>query len=86
MKLHFILVLLILLLTLSNSLPHFTFDGVESFYENLGETNKLSLTVYGSLSEETEKMHVQNYIIEDLGEFKCSLLNNEDTENKKKNT
>lgn len=86
MKLHFILVLLILLLTLSNSLPHFTFDGVESFYENLGETNKLSLTIYGSLSEEInpEKMHVQNYIIEDLGEFKCSLLNNEDTENKKR--
>ena len=86
MKLHFILVLLILLLTLSNSLPHFTFDGVESFYENLGETNKLSLTIYGALSEEInpEKMHVQNYIIEDLGEFKCSLLNNEDTENKKR--
>ena len=29
-------------------------------------------------------MRVQNYIIEDLGEFQCSLLNNEDKENDKR--
>ena len=86
MKLYFFLILLISSLSLINSLSHFTYDGVESFYENLGETNKLYLTIYGSLSEEInpEKMFVENYMIEDLGEFQCSLLNNEDTDNQRR--
>ena len=86
MKYYFFLLPLISSITLCNSLPHFTYDGIESFYENLGETNKLYLTIYGSLSDEInpEKMKVENYIIEDLGEFQCTLLNNEDTDNEKR--
>ena len=86
MKYYFFLIPLISSITLYNSLPHFTYDGIESFYENLGETNKLYLTIYGSLSDEInpEKMKVENYKIEDLGEFQCSLLNNEDTDNEKR--
>ena len=86
MKCYLFLSTLIYTISLINSLPHFTFDGVESFYENLGETNKLYLTIYGSLSEEInlEKMFVENYIVDDLGEFQCSLLNNEDIDNERR--
>ena len=49
----------------SNALPHFTYDGLELFHESLGEKNKITFTIYGSLSEEInpEKMFVQNYLI-----------------------
>ena len=66
-----IFISLILLLSCSNSLPHFTYDGIESFHEE----DKISFTIYGSLSEEInpEKMHIKNYLIEDMGEFQCFL-------------
>ena len=77
---------LISLLALSNSLPHFIFDGIESYHQCIEEIDKISFTIYGSLTGEInqEKMFVKNYLIEDMGEFKCSLLNNEETENEKR--
>ena len=82
---HFFMIL-ISLLSLSNSLPHFIFDGIESYHQCIEEIDKISFTIYGSLSEELnpEKMMVSNYLIEDMGEFKCSLLNNENSENEKR--
>ena len=73
---------LLLLFSCSNSLPHFTYDGIESFHEE----DKISFTIYGSLSEEInpEKMSIKNYLIEDMGEFQCSLQKNEATDNKKR--
>ena len=73
---------LLLLFSCSNSLPHFTYDGIESFHEE----DKISFTIYGSLSEEInpEKMSIKNYLIEDIGEFQCSLQKNEATDNKKR--
>ena len=66
---------LLLLFSCTNSLPHFTYDGIESFHEE----DKISFTIYGSLSEEInpEKMHIKNYLIEDMGEFQCFLQKNE---------
>jgi len=86
MKNLMILISLICISTFSNALPHFTYDGLESFHESLGEKNKITFTIYGSLSEEInpEKMIVKNYLIEDMGEFQCSLLNNEDSDNEKR--
>ena len=77
---------LISLIALSNSLPHFIFDGIESYHQCIEEIDKISFTIYGSLTGEInqEKMFVKNYLIEDMGEFKCSLLNNEETENEKR--
>ena len=74
------------LLTFLNALPHFTYDGLESFHESLGETNKVTFTIYGSLSQEInrETVFVENYLIEDMGEFQCSLLNNEDSDDEKR--
>ena len=86
MKNVIIYISLISLLTFANALPHFTYDGLESMHESLGESNKITFIIYGSLSEEInpEKMHVQNYLIEDMGEFQCSLLNNEESDNEKR--
>lgn len=86
MKQIIILISLISLLSFSNAIPHFTFDGLESYHESLGETNKITFTIYGSLSEELnpEKMYVENYLIEDMGEFKCFLLNNVDSDDEKR--
>ena len=80
------LISLISLSIFSNALPHFTYDGLESFHESLGKKNKITFTIYGSLSQEinSEKMFVQNYLIDDMGEFQCSLLNNEDSDNEKR--
>ena len=84
MKAIITLISLISLLSSINTLPHFTYDGLESFRQCLGETDKISFTIYGSLSEEInpEKMYIKNYIIEDMGEFQCSLSKNEDTDEK----
>ena len=86
MKYYIIIASFISLLSFHNSLPHFIYDGIDSFHESLGEINKVTFTLYGSLSEEInpEKMYIQNYLIEDMGEFKCSLLNNKETENEKR--
>ena len=86
MKSYFIIISFFLIQYSSNSFPHFIFDGLESFHESLGETDKISFIIYGSLSEQInpEKMYIKDYLIEDIGEFQCSLLNNEETENEKK--
>ena len=86
MKAIITLISLISLLSSINTLPHFTYDGLESFRQCLGETDKISFTIYGSLSEEInpEKMYIKNYIIEDMGEFQCSLSKNEDTDDEKR--
>ena len=86
MKSYFIIILIFSSVCFSKSLPHFIFDGLESFHENLGETDKISFTIYGALSEEinSEKMYIKDYMLEDMGEFHCSLLNNENTENDKR--
>jgi hypothetical protein len=85
-NLSILLISLISLLSFSNSLPHFIFDGIQSNHDCIEGKDKISFTIYGSLSEEInpEKMIVPNYLIEDMGEFKCSLLNNEDKENEKR--
>jgi len=82
---HFFIIL-ISLLSFSNSLPHFIFDGIESYHQCIEEIDKISFTIYGSLSQEInpETMVVSNYFIEDMGEFKCSLLINENSENEKR--
>ena len=81
-----ILLSLISLLSFSNSLPHFSYDGLESFHDCSGETEKISFTIYGSLSEELNprKMFIKEYIIDDMGEFQCSLKENEDQDNEKR--
>jgi len=78
MKFPIIIISFLSFLSISSSLPHFIYDGIESFHENLGTTNKISFTIYGSLIGEInmEKIKIQNYLIEDMGEFECSLLKN----------
>ena len=81
-----ILLSLLSLLSLSQSLPHFTYDGLESFHDCSGESEKISFTIYGTLSEELNprKMFIREYIIEDMGEFQCSLNLNEDQDNERR--
>ena len=81
-----ILLSLLSFLSFSNSLPYFTYDGLESFRDCSGETEKISFTIYGSLSEELNKrkMFIKEYIIEDMGEFQCSSKENEDQDNQKR--
>ena len=80
------LISLISILSSFYSLPHFIYDGIESFHECLGDTDKISFTIYGSISEEIDpsKMLVSNYIIDDMGEFQCSLLKNEESGDEKR--
>ena len=85
MKKIFIFLSLISILGLSYSMPHFTFDGIESFHECFEETDKISFTIYGSLSEEINSgMLIQNYLIEDMGEFQCELSSNEMDDKRRK--
>ena len=81
-----ILISLLSLLSFSQSLPHFTYDGLESFHDCSGETEKISFTIYGTLSEELNprKMFIKEYIIDDMGEFQCSLNLNEDQDNERR--
>ena len=67
---------LISLLSFSFALPHFTFNGIESFHDCSGETEKVTFTILGSLSEELGSVSLPNYKIEDMGEFQCSLSKN----------
>ena len=80
------IIYLISLISSFYSLPHFIYDGIESFHECLGDTDKISFTIYGSISEEIDpsKMLVSNYIIDDMGEFQCSLLKNEESGDEKR--
>lgn len=86
MKEAFMYILLIALISFSNSLPHFIYDGVESYKECSQETEYISFNIYGTLTEELdeEKMKVDDYILEDMGSFKCSLLLNKDSNNERR--
>lgn len=81
---HWLLLLALFSLSLSKSLPHFFYDGIESFHDCSEETEKISFSIYGTLSEELDlqKMKVYDYLIEDMGNFKCSLQENENSKNK----
>ena len=79
-----LLFLALISLSLSKSLPHFIYDGIESFLDCSEETEKISFSIYGTLTEELDlkRMKVYDYLIEDMGNFKCSLQENENTKNK----
>ena len=79
-----LLFLALISLSLSKSLPHFIYDGIESFHDCSEETEKISFSIYGTLTEELDlkRMKVYDYLIEDMGNFKCSLQENENTKNK----
>ena len=74
---------MIALMSFSKPMPHFIYDGIESFHDCSKEIEEISFNIYGTLSEELDikKMKVENYLIEDMGEFQCSLKNNENSKN-----
>ena len=77
MKQQLIYCLLLILISFSNSkksLPHFIFDGIESYHE-CGEKDKISFTIYGRMTEKLNlrKVKIEDYLIDDIGLFKCSL-------------
>lgn len=55
MKHCFMYILLIALYSFSNSLPHFIYDGVESYKECRQETEHISFNIYGTLTEELDE-------------------------------
>ena len=79
-----ILFLALFSLSLSKSVPHFIYDGIESFHDCSEEPEKISFSIYGTLTEEfdLQRMKVDDYLIEDMGNFKCSLQENENPKNK----
>ena len=85
MKPLFALFVLITIISFSKSLPHFIYDGIESFHDCSQETEEISFSIYGTLSEEIkENMKIENYFLEDMGEFQCSLKKNKNLKNKKR--
>ena len=81
---HLMLFLALVSLSLAKSVPHFIYDGIESFHDCSEEPEKISFSIYGTMSEELDlkKMKVFDYLIEDMGNFKCSLQENENSKNK----
>ena len=79
-----ILFLALISLSLSKSIPHFVYDGIESFHDCSENPEKISFSIYGTLSEELDlkKMKVYDYLIENMGNFKCSLQENGNSKNK----
>ena len=79
-----LLFLALISLSLSKSVPHFIYDGVESFHDCSEETEKISFSIYGTLTGELDlqTMKVDDYFLEDIGNFKCSLKENENSKNK----
>ena len=70
----------IVLLSFSNALPHFIYDGIESFHDCSGENEEISFSIYGTFTDsqvDLEKIKVNDYLIEDMGLFECSLQENE---------
>ena len=70
--------------SLSKPLPNFIFDSIESFHGCSGGIEKISFSIYGTLTEKLnlKKLKVYDYLIEDMGYFKCSLQENENSKNK----
>ena len=81
-----IILLLLSLISFSYSFPHFIYDGMESFHECSGEIEKISFSIYGSLTEEInpKEIIIENYLIDEMGEFQCSLELNKEFEDEKR--
>ena len=69
MKALIIVLSLISLLSFSSTLPHFTFNGIESFHECSKEKGKIYLYIIGSLSEEANSATIDPIKIKKMGEF-----------------
>ena len=80
------LLIFISIVSFTISFPHFIYDGIESFHDCSKEIEEISFSIYGTLTEDLnlEKMKVENYIIEDMGEFQCSLQKNEKIKEEKR--
>ena len=85
-ELIFLTLISIISLSLSKPLPHFIYDGIESYRECLGEKDIITFSILGTLSEELDlnTMKVDDYFLEDMGYFKCFLQENEDQSNIKR--
>lgn len=75
--------LFLTLIISSKSLPHFIFDGVESYHECQKGKEKLLFNIYGSLTEKVDfsQIKIDDYYLEDIGSFKCFLSENENNFN-----
>ena len=75
--------LFLILIISSNSLPHFIFDGVESYHKCQKGKEKILFNIYGSLTEKVDfsKIKIDDYYLEDIGFFKCFLSENENNSN-----
>jgi hypothetical protein len=83
MKKLFEIFFLVIIISASKSLPHFIYDGIESFRDCSQETEEISFSIYGTLSEEiADNMKIENYFLEDMGDFQCLLKKNENSKNK----
>lgn len=71
---YWILLILISFSISKKSLPHFIYDGIES-YRECGEKEKISFTIYGRMTEKPNlrKIKIEDYLIEDMGLFECSF-------------
>ena len=68
MKRLFEIFFLVIIISVSKSLPHFIYDGIESFHDCSQETEEISFSIYGTLSEEiADNMKIENYFLEDMG-------------------
>ena len=84
-KILFYLVI-IFIISFSNSLPHFIFDGIKSSHKCIKEKSQLSFSIFGTLTEKANlrKIRIHDYLIDDIGLFKCSFSENEDQLNEKR--
>lgn len=83
MKLILIYLTLPIIISLSNNLPHFIFDGIESFHECSNNNEIISFAIYGSFTQKIDSINfiIADYLIEDIGLFKCYFSLNENTNN-----
>jgi len=83
MKFILIYLTLPIIISLSNNLPHFIFDGIESFHDCSNNNEKISFAIYGSFTEKINSINfiIADYLIEDIGFFKCFFSLNENTNN-----
>ena len=67
-------------------LPHFIFDGIESFHKCQKEQEEIFFTIYGSLLGNYDKMNIiiENYTLEKIGFFRCSFSENKIIINRKR--
>ena len=67
-------------------MPHFIFDGIKSSHKCIKEKSQLSFSIFGTLTEKANlrKIRIDDYLIDDIGLFKCSFSENEDQLNEKR--